>query len=70
MIAEPKCYSRGCQHFMGVSRPDGTEASERAVCKAFPDGIPDEIAYGDDLHTKVKDGQVGQYVFAFEQKWL
>ena len=50
MMAESRCWTRRCKHFIGVSQPDGTELTERVVCKAFPDGIPDEIAYGDNLH--------------------
>lgn len=51
MLAEPKCFSRGCRWFRGVDQPDGTEQSEIIVCEAFPNGIPHEIAYGDNLHV-------------------
>lgn len=29
------------------------------TCDAFPDGIPDEIAYGDDLHLRPVLGDRG-----------
>jgi len=59
MLAEPKCSMRSCVHFRGVKRPDGTEASEVVFCEAFPDGIPDDIAYGDNPHTTPFPGDNG-----------
>lgn len=59
MIIEPNCYKRRCKNFIGVSQSDGTEQTERVVCKAFPDGIPDEIAYGDNKHLKPYPGDNG-----------
>jgi hypothetical protein len=50
MLEVSRCWIRGCKHYDGVDQPDGTEASERHICSAFPNGIPDEIAYGDELH--------------------
>lgn len=55
----PTCYERGCVHFDGVYQPDGTEMTETVVCKAFPKGIPSEIAYGDNDHTKPFPGDNG-----------
>lgn len=63
MMIEPRCYTRKCKHYLGIIQPDGTEQSETNCCKAFPKGIPDEIAYGDNQHTEVISGQVGTYVF-------
>ena len=70
MLAEPHCYTRRCKHLRGVEQPDGTELTERVVCVAYPDGIPDRIAYGDpetmevaDLHLEVQPDQVGEKVF-------
>ena len=40
-----------CRHFRGFWQSDGTEATEVLVCKAFPGGIPKEIAWGDNPHT-------------------
>jgi hypothetical protein len=42
-----------------VKQPDGTEATEFVYCKAFPDGIPSEIAYGDNKHLKPYPGDNG-----------
>lgn len=59
MIMEPKCWERGCKHFLGVKQPDGTEMTEFVYCEAFPEGIPNEIAYGNNLHTEPFPGDNG-----------
>ena len=66
MLSEPNCSERRCIHFIGITQKDGTEMTEVAVCFAFPEGIPDEIAYGDNLHDKVIEGQTGEFVFEGE----
>jgi len=63
MIAPPRCWERGCIHYIGISQPDGTEISERPVCDAYPNQIPDEIAYGEDLHLTVRGDQNNKIVF-------
>jgi hypothetical protein len=59
MLQEPRCSKRKCAHFIGPHQPDGTEESEVNICRAFPDGIPPAIAYGDDLHLKPVEGDHG-----------
>jgi len=57
MIQEPKCFTRKCVHFLGVKRQDPEEESTEFVyCKAFPDGIPADIAYGENDHTSPVKG--------------
>ena len=63
MLATPRCFERNCKHFTGVSQPDGTEESERVVCAAYPEGIPNDIAYGRVLHLSVRDDQDNDIVF-------
>ncbi len=63
MILEPRCRKRGCRHFDGVIQPDGTEVTEMVVCTAFPNGIPDEIAYGANLHLEPLPNQGNDIVF-------
>ena len=58
MIREPNCFKRHCKFFIGVTN-DGDETTERVVCEAFPDGIPEEIAYGDNKHTGPVKGDHG-----------
>jgi hypothetical protein len=45
MIDTPECFKRRCIHYTGVIQPDGTEQTEKPACKAFPNGIPDKIAF-------------------------
>lgn len=59
MLRTPRCFERQCRHFRGVNQPDETEFTERVVCAAFPDRIPDEIAYGDNLHLQPYPGDQG-----------
>jgi len=59
MIPEPKCSKRNCVHYIGVLQPDGTELTERVVCKAFPKKIPTQIAYGNDKHLTTRPGDNG-----------
>jgi hypothetical protein len=63
MIEIPNCYKRKCKHLRGVRQPDGTGLSERCVCAAYPNGIPDDIAFGNDLHTEVRTDQDNDIVF-------
>lgn len=62
MIEEPKCFKRKCVHFLGVKSDPGeesTEVNERPVCKAYPNRIPPEIAYGKILHLEPYPGDHG-----------
>jgi hypothetical protein len=65
MIQEPKCSKRNCIHFIGVKN-DGDETTERVVCAAYPDGIPDVIAYGKNKHKKIRKDQDNEIVFEKE----
>jgi|3_EtaG_2_1085321.scaffolds.fasta_scaffold05793_4 hypothetical protein len=68
MLLEHRCFTRKCANLRrAVERLDeDVEASEVPVCLAFPvtvGGIPDEIAYGDNLHLTVLEGQKNLTVF-------
>lgn len=63
MIQEPNCHKRGCKHYLGVAQPNNEEKGERPVCSAYPDGIPEDIAYGSDKHLEVRKDQTGNYVY-------
>jgi len=62
MLIEPKCYTRHCKYYKGISS-FGEEESEKNICDAFPDGIPDEIAYGNNNHSSHFPGQGNEIVF-------
>ena len=59
MLAEPNCHKRKCRHFQGVRWLGDEETSEVVYCDAFPEGIPGEIAYGDETHLTAYDGDHG-----------
>lgn len=63
MLAEPTCWARKCKHYIGVIQPDGTELTETNSCKAFPESIPAEIAYGENRHLRPLPGQGNKIVF-------
>jgi hypothetical protein len=61
MMEEPKCSKRNCIHFLGIRYLDKQrgESSEVTYCLAFPNGIPNEIAYGDNEHLRPVEGDNG-----------
>lgn len=63
MLLEPTCFTRKCKHYIGVIQPDGTEMTETNSCKAFPEGIPSEIAYGNNKHLKPLKDQGNNIVY-------
>lgn len=67
MLVPPNCFKRKCKHFEGVDSSEDGE--EFLVCSAFPEfeGIPSEIAYGEDKHSEVRPDQVGDFVFEEEK---
>ena len=68
MIAEPNCSKRKCKHFLGVIQPNGTEMTETVYCMAYSEGIPKEIAYGNDKHFAIRPDQKNNFVFEKEIK--
>ena len=63
MIGEPKCFIRHCEHYKGIVELDGTEETEENYCEAFPNGIPDNIAYGNNNHNKPIKDQKNKIIF-------
>jgi len=63
MLLSPKCYERKCKYYLGIIQPDGTEATEVNNCEAFPDGIPKDIAYGNNKHLKVLSNQKNDIIY-------
>jgi hypothetical protein len=57
MIKTPRCFERECKHFTGVI--GRWERDQLVACAAFPEGIPDDVAYGDNLHLEPIDGDHG-----------
>ena len=65
MLREPNRTKRRCKHFEGVKWIGDGDVSDAGVvnCKAFPEGIPYEIAYGDNKHLKKHPDQKNDIVF-------
>lgn len=67
MIAPGACYDRGCKHYRFFSYGEETEVEDSQfgpeVCRAYPDGIPDRIVDGEDLHATVQPDQDGTLVY-------
>ena len=63
MLAEPNCHKRKCKHFLGVKSDDECELNERPYCEAFPNGIPPEIAYGNNPHSEPLPDQLNDIVY-------
>lgn len=63
MLLEPECFKRQCKNYTGVIQPDGTEMTETNACKAYPAGIPADIAYGTDKHLRVRSDQGNRIIF-------
>lgn len=64
MIAEPNCYKRRCKHFGGGAEFGGSgEIFQNVICAAYPDGIPEDIQTGKDMHLKRRQDQDNDIVF-------
>ncbi len=58
------CLERGCVHYLYFkAAPDGRIIN---ICKAFPEGIPPEIAFDGEEHKKPFPGQKNDIVFEKE----
>ena len=68
-LQEPQCSKRQCKHFRGVTQlvndrgVSRGEAFQVPWCFAFPSGIPDRIAYGEDPHVEHAADQFGDAIF-------
>ena len=59
-LVESNCIRRGCAHYGKEDRetPDGI-MDDQHTCRAFPNGIPDSISYGNNKHLKPMAGDHG-----------
>jgi len=51
---------------LGAYRKTEDASNPTLYCAAFPNGIPDEIAYGDNTHSKKLPDQINNIVFEKE----
>ena len=57
MFSACSCFKRMCKHFEGIMESNGPERPGKHICKAFPEGIPDEILSGRNEHSVSMPGQ-------------
>ena len=69
MLDVINCYERKCKYYVGIIQPDGTELSEVPFCGAFPNGIPMDIAFGNNKHLTAIVGQDKKYVYEESDDW-
>lgn len=67
MILPPNCWDRNCKHYQGIMQPNDTEMTEKPYCRAYPEGIPNDIAYGDDKHLEVREDQKNAIIYEEEE---
>jgi len=60
-VGPADCLYRKCIHYQDFK--DIGDGLIHNVCKAFPNGIPDEIAFEGNLHTKIFPGQENTILF-------
>ena len=62
MSLTPKCYTRKCIHYLGFKN-EGVRLTGKVYCKAFPNKIPDRIAYGEDEHSIKANDQENDIIY-------
>ncbi len=64
---ESNCSKRRCVNYIGMRElMNGDESASKNICVAFMFGIPDNIAYGDELHLKPIINQRNNIVYEEE----
>lgn len=72
-IPSERCL--GCQHYLGSkifneidTETEFQEGDFLPYCKAFPEGIPEEISIGENLHTEPLPEQGNDLVYVKNEK--
>lgn len=69
MLPAPKCFKRRCKYYIGVyMRIEADESTETHTCQAFPEGIPSDIAYGNNPHAEVHPDQDDPKGLTYKEK--
>ena len=63
MLTRPECLARNCVYWIGIEMKGDDESTERPYCRAYPDGIPEEIAYGNDKHLSLRGDEVEEVFY-------
>ena len=70
MIQVPNCYKRKCIRYLGIIQPNNDESIELPNCKVYPDGIPNDIAYGNKRCDKLRTAEPDPEDFDLEEDML
>ena len=54
MTSRSQC--EGCEHLLTASK-------EGMTCRAYPDGVPMAVMFGEVLHNNVLKGQVSDFIY-------
>jgi len=65
-VPPANCLERGCKHYQGYQFFPETE-SVKCICPAYPEGIPEDIAYGEEKHLTVRPDQKRTDVFEYQK---
>jgi hypothetical protein len=63
MLPACSCFNRLCKYYEGVEESNNLERSPKHICRAFPNGIPDEITAGRDEHSRPLARQLNNIVY-------
>lgn len=68
MVLDCNCFFSECIHYKGIKRLTEQEESEVHFCLAFPDGIPDGIAFENEKHLEPIKNQGNNIVYSNSEK--
>ena len=65
MLIRHRCGDRRCKYYKGIN-----PYTNKHYCKAFHEGIPDDITNGNDDHLTIREGQTKPICFSLPNRNL